>query len=128
MAQKPDDQTPCEFGGGYARGRRPAYRHAPFLRSGEVDRPISHTARHQQLQVGQTLDERAHERRPLAHDANDLEILQSLSDGSLVIDVVLKDLYLYIAAEPAPVGQARCHFLIVVKNRYAHFLHIYFLL
>src|SRR3546814_7243032 len=75
------DLRPGELRRGVPRRWRAADRDAALLCRRQVDRVVAVTGGDQQLQLRQALQQRARKRRALAHDADDLDVLEPRHQG-----------------------------------------------
>src|SRR5688500_11992668 len=96
MAQESQYQAPCELGSWRALARGAANRDAQLLRRRHIEGGIASAGRNQQLQLGQTRQEAAWERRALPHRAYDLEIPQPFDERVLIRQVVIDYLHVCV--------------------------------
>ncbi len=86
----------------------------------EIDRGVAPAGGHQQPQLGQALEEAAGKRRPLAHDADDLEVRERFGDRVLGAEMTIEHRDLDPVLERRPVGHGQRDPLIVVEDRELH--------
>jgi hypothetical protein len=90
------------------------------FRGRHVDREAAGAGRGNQLETRQTLYDVAGQRRPLAHDANDVERQESLDDGVRFHEMVCEDGQLRPSRHPRPVGHTQRDVLVVIQDCDSH--------
>ena len=95
-----------------------------IARGGEIDRRVSRSRRGNEFEIGKALNDVAGQRRPLAHDANDVKRQQPLNDSVRIGEVVLKYGDRRLIAEHRPVGALEGHILVIVQNSDLILLHL----
>ncbi len=104
---------------GYGSPAVPQTSDAALGRRLHVDGGIAHARGDEELELGQALEQRPRERRPLAQGHDDVEVGQPRRERGLVGQVVLEGHDLRARGQALPVGHAERHALVVVEKRHA---------
>ncbi len=114
------DQRPGVLGRGPGQPFGAAYRDPALDRRLEVDRGVARTRGDQQAKLGQALEQGAREGRPLAHDADDLEVPQRRRDRVQPAEMMIEDGDLDRVPERRPVGHLEGDPVVVVEDGELH--------
>ncbi len=112
-----ENQRPRELACRAGPAARPAYGHAALGGGGEIDRRIAHAGRHEQSKLGQRREQRAVERRSLAHRDDDLERRERLDKLRAIVDVIVQHGNIDAIGDRLPIGHRQRDALVIIEDR-----------
>jgi hypothetical protein len=111
-----EDQRPGDLRGSISAGLRARHDDAALFTRDEIDRRVPHAARGNQFELRQPSEERARERRPLAHQHDAGERCESRGERILVEEMIVKHGHVDATVQAVPRAEGTRHVLIIVEH------------
>src|SRR5258706_16454781 len=123
MSRGGQDQRPGKFDRGVRAISRVNQCDPMIARGLDIDRRVSRSCRSNEFEIGKALNDLAGQRRPLAHETNDIKRQQPLNHGIRIGEVVMKYGDVRSLAEHRPIGTLKRRILVIVQNSDLVLLH-----